>query len=174
MKNRKGFTLVELLAVVVLLSILLVMAIPAVLSFTSRMKQDMFCNKVETVVKSAQLYGQDNMSSIVNKKVGKSSTDSCVVNGTQRLDSDAGIQCVKVKVSVLLAKGYLSKEAPSKNATPNDFFDPRDGSSMKDNYVFAYIKNKRAYAAYIFNNQKDANLCKGSYYANGTNNISTV
>ena len=145
MNNRNGFTLVELLAVVVLLSILLVMAVPAVLSFTSRMKQDMFCNKVETVVKSAQLYGQDNMSSIVNGKVGKTSSDSCVVNGTQRLDNDAGIKCVKINVTALLAKGYLSKESATKNGTPNDFFDPRDGSSMK------------------------SNLCSGAYYANGSN-----
>ncbi len=173
MKNRNGFTLVELLAVVVLLSVLLVMAVPAVLSFTSRMKQDMFCNKVETVVKSAQLYGQDNMSSIVNGKVGKSSSDSCIVNATQRLDTDPGIKCVKINVTALLAKGYLSKESATKNGTPNDFFDPRDGTSMKGNYVFTYIKNKRPYAAYVFNNRKDATKCGGSYYMNGTS-ISTV
>ena len=43
--NKSGFTLVELLAVVVILSVLLTMAIPAVLSFTTKMKKDMFCNR---------------------------------------------------------------------------------------------------------------------------------
>ncbi len=169
MNNRNGFTLVELLAVVVLLSVLLVMAVPAVLSFTNRMKQDMFCNKVDTVIKSAQLYGQDNMASISNERIGKSTSDSCVINGTVRLDATSGIKCVKTNVSTLLAKNYLSKEAETKNGTPNDFFDPRDGSSMKDAEIFVYVKNRRAYAAYIFQSRRDVDLCKGEYYKDGAN-----
>ena len=164
MKNRNGFTLVELLAVVVLLSVLLVMAVPAVLSFTNRMKQDMFCNKIDTVVKSAQLYGQDNMASIVGKKIGQSAADSCIINGNVRLSDTEGIECVKTNVDALLKKGYLSKEAPDKNSPPSDFFDPRGGESMKTDEVFVYIKNRRAYAAYVFKDERDYKLCNGEFY----------
>ena len=165
MKNNKGFTLVELLAVVALMAILLVIAGPAVLSFTSRMKSDMFCSKVETVVKSAQMYGQDNMASLANGRL----TNDC---DFKKGGTNGKVQsCVKTDVTVLLSKGYLSKEAREKNGTPDDFLDPRDGKSLKTSNVFVYIVNKRAYAAFIFEDQRDAELCDGLYYKNGANII---
>ncbi len=166
MKNRKGFTLVELLAVVALMAVLLTIAAPAVLSFTTRMKRDMFCNKVDTIVKSAQMYGQDNMASIIGKR---ETGHDCVYYKAGQASSITVDSCYETDVQVLLAKGYLSKEAAKKDQTPDDFFDPRDGKSLKTSRIFVYVVNKRAYAAYIFNNQTDAELCDGKYYMNGTN-----
>ena len=163
MKNRKGFTLVELLAVVALMAVLLTIAAPAVLSFTTRMKADMFCNKVETIVKSAQMFGQDNMASIIG---GRDTEHPCVYkNGATPVTVSA---CVSTDVQVLLAKGYLTKEKAKGSATADDFFDPRDGSSLKSSNIFVYVVNKRAYAAYVFASQRDAELCEGTYYISGT------
>lgn len=163
MKNRKGFTLVELLAVVALMAILLTIAAPAVLSFTTRMKSDMFCNKVETIEKSAQMFGQDNMASIIG---GRDDINKCYYKSGAT--SVPVADCLATDVQVLLAKGYLTKEAAKGNDTPDDFFDPRDGRSLKTNNVFVYIVNKRAYAAFVYNDQRDAELCDGTYYMSGT------
>ena len=40
--DKRGFTLVELLAAIVIMGILLVIAVPAVLSFSQNIKNDMF------------------------------------------------------------------------------------------------------------------------------------
>ena len=167
MRNENGFTLVELLAVVALMAVLLTIAAPAVLSFTTRMKADMFCNKVDTVVKSAQMFGQDNMASIIGGRDGLGTP--CAYYTTGAATSTPVAQCYITDVKVLLTKGYLTKEAAKKDQTPDDFFDPRDGKSMKGNNIFVYVVNKRAYAAYVFSNLNDAELCDGKYYMNGTN-----
>ena len=171
MKNNKGFTLVELLAVVALMAILLVIAGPAVLSFTTRMKSDMFCSKVDTVVKSAQMYGQDSMSSLAYDRLA----NECYFKQNASAVQETVPHCVRTDVQVLLAKGYLSKEARKKkkneatDPVPDDFFDPRDGRSLKTSNVYVYVINKRAYAAYVFENKRDADLCKGVYYKDGAN-----
>ncbi len=53
MKN-KGFTLVELLAVIAILAILVIMALPAVLKMYSKARIDSFSNEVNTVAKTAR------------------------------------------------------------------------------------------------------------------------
>ena len=97
-----GFTSVELLAVIVIMGILLVVAVPAVLSFSQNIKNDMFCTKVETAEKAAQLYGQDNIDYI--------STHSC--NSIKKGNTTTNVSsCDIVTVKALLRKGYLKKEA---------------------------------------------------------------
>ena len=57
--NNKGFTLIELLAVVTIISILTIIAVPSAFTFQENMKKKMFCSKVETIERSARLYGND-------------------------------------------------------------------------------------------------------------------
>ena len=63
---KKGFTLVELLGVITILAILMIMATPAVLSISRKNRYNMYCKKVKTVVKAAQLYGEDRFSYLDN------------------------------------------------------------------------------------------------------------
>ena len=54
MKDKKGFTLVELLAVIAILAILVIIALPNVLSMFRNAKQNTFTNEVQNLVKSAE------------------------------------------------------------------------------------------------------------------------
>ena len=59
MKRKKGFTLVEVLAVIVILAIIALIATPLVLSIVNKAKRGAFLRSVDNVVKSAELFYLD-------------------------------------------------------------------------------------------------------------------
>ncbi len=63
MKNKKGFTLVELLAVIVLLGVLIAIAVPSVLGISKKIKENMYEAKVKTVEVAAEAWIDDNKNS---------------------------------------------------------------------------------------------------------------
>ena len=64
MKNRKGFTLVELLAVVAILSLLVIIALPNVMSMFNNAKKNAFATELKEVYKTAeQKWISDSVSS---------------------------------------------------------------------------------------------------------------
>ena len=76
--KKRGFTLVELLAVIAILAILVIIALPNVLSMFNQAKKDVFLTEAKNIYKeSASKYITDNMH---NSKAGniycKSETDS--------------------------------------------------------------------------------------------------
>lgn len=60
MKNKKGFTLVELLAVIAILGLIMIIAVPSSLSTSSKVKEKMLKTKMELANKAAILWAQDN------------------------------------------------------------------------------------------------------------------
>ena len=58
--NKKGFTLSEIIAVIILISIIVAIAVPSVLSVKKRVNERLFEGKKETILVAAELYGQDN------------------------------------------------------------------------------------------------------------------
>ncbi len=54
MKNKKGFTLVELLAVIAILAILVIMALPAVLKMFTQARIDTFNNELNTIIRTTR------------------------------------------------------------------------------------------------------------------------
>lgn len=61
MKKRNGFTLVELLAVIVLLSLIMAIAVPSALKMSSRVKEKSYETKIELIEKAASNYGMSNL-----------------------------------------------------------------------------------------------------------------
>src|SRR5574344_2105588 len=53
-KNKKGFTLMELLAVIVILSVLILLAMPAVLRLMESARKNAFVTESNSIVKIAQ------------------------------------------------------------------------------------------------------------------------
>ena len=58
--NKKGFTLTEIIAVIILISIIVAIAIPSVIAIRNRINQRILEGKKETILIAAELYGQDN------------------------------------------------------------------------------------------------------------------
>ena len=62
MDNRNGFTLVELLAVIVILSVLMTIAIPRIIKMMTSSKVDAFKTEAESLLKTAQQeYAKDSL-----------------------------------------------------------------------------------------------------------------
>ena len=136
--KKSGFTLVELLAVIVILALLLSIAIPGVITMASRIQGNMFCSKVENIEKAAQMWGEDNYDAI-NLATGKTQT---------------------VTVATLIQKSYLKKD--DEKTTDSSLFirDPRDDTSLLNKEVKVFIKNSRIYANYQYDTETDKELCK--------------
>ena len=85
--NKKGFTLVELLAVIAILALLVIIALPNVLSMFNNAKKDLFLTEAKNVFKeSTKKYISDNMHNSNEENIYcKSETDS-----KNPLDMDIG------------------------------------------------------------------------------------
>jgi prepilin-type N-terminal cleavage/methylation domain-containing protein len=71
--NSKGFTLVELLAVIVIIGILLAVSITAVVHFIDRAKDEQRSNQEKTLAMAAENYLQDNRGQLP-KSIGETTT----------------------------------------------------------------------------------------------------
>ncbi len=70
MKNKKGFTLVELLAVIAILAILVIIALPNILELYNNARKNAFLREVHTICNSAkQKYIATSFSTTVTKQI---------------------------------------------------------------------------------------------------------
>ena len=115
--NKKGFTLVELLAVLVIMGIIMTIAVPSVFKISSNMKVRYFCEKVSDIEKAALQYAQDNYGDQVQE--GEEET----------------ILKDNLPLYKLIDGSYLNKDNESCDITKFDstsdcIKDPRDNRSM--------------------------------------------
>ncbi len=61
MKNKKGFTLVELLAVIVILAVLVLLAVPSVIKMMDNSKKNSFVVEAENIIGGAKLAYADSL-----------------------------------------------------------------------------------------------------------------
>lgn len=76
MKNKKGFTLVELLAVIVLISLIMVIVVPQVQKVAKQSKIKLCKTKIELAEEALNLWAQDNYACF-SKKGGCNMLDNC-------------------------------------------------------------------------------------------------
>ena len=124
--NRRGFTLVELLSVLVLIGLLLGLAIPGINKISSNMKKKSYSKKVSLVLSAAELWGQDNKTLLQD--------DICSIN-------EKKMSCKMVTISSLIENNYLDSDKNS-----GEYINPVDNSDMKNCKIFIYIENNRVYA----------------------------
>lgn len=89
--RKNGFTLVELLAVIVLLAILMVIAIPNAFKLAGNVKNQAYNTKIELIEKAAQEFGQSNLPLV---RQGTSLTNSsqhttCTFNFNNKKDIES-------------------------------------------------------------------------------------
>lgn len=131
MKKSNGFTLVELLAVIVILAIVSLIAVPNISGLLNKGKNNMFCQKVKSIEAAAKYYAQDY-------------ADKLTFNN----------DISSVKVATLLEYGYIKED----NKNQNDVKDPRTDADLKNVDVTIKIISGRYYGAYPLSD-KDKKLC---------------
>ena len=120
--NNKGFTLVELLAVLVVLAILIAIAVPSTISISNKIKVNMYCNKIESIETAAKLYGEDRKDSFSEKYEDAYASET-------------------INVERLVETGDLKKDS----TTAPYILDPRDNASMDELQIIVYVKYNRIY-----------------------------
>lgn len=126
-KEKKGFTLVELIIVIAIIALLMVVAIPSILLISNKINDRMYNSKVELILAAAEIYADDNFASLFGDGTNKTS--------------------IKVKE---LVPTYLEADEVDKNPQTGvvtyTITDPRDDSSMNDKVIWLTKKNSRVIA----------------------------
>ena len=120
MKNKKGFTLIEILCVIVLIGILSVIATISIVNLSSKSKDNLYCAKIELIENIAESYGIKY---------------ELELNNSNELYN--GYKSLKIKVRTLVDAGKLE---PDKK---NDVINPKDNTIMNDIDIILYLKNNQ-------------------------------
>lgn len=126
--NKKGFTLVELLSVIVLIGLLLGLAIPGINKISSNMKKKSYSKKVSLVESAAILWGQDNRTLLQT-------------NNDCKLSTGETVSCSKITITRLIEDNYLDSDNNS-----GEYTNPKNNKDMKSCTVFVHKENNRVYA----------------------------
>jgi len=134
--NNKGFTLVEILAVIVIIALLIGIGVPGVMKISERMKIRAFNTKINLIEKAGELWGQDNKSLLQNE--------------TCEVDSKT-LSCYKITIQNLILEDYLDSDERNEIK----FINSIDNKDIICHKVYVYKKNNRVYAKY----DKNQNEC---------------
>jgi len=128
MKNNKGFTLVELIAVIAILALIIILVMASTNNIQDAMRVNMFCTKIKSIENVAVSWGQDNFQILQEVKSGENHNH--VTTATS-----------KIKVQRLLNERYLKPDVE------NELIDPRNnGIPMNELEIIVYVKHNRVYA----------------------------
>ena len=147
MKKKKGFSLVELLAVIIILSTILIIAVPTIGKLLHKNKVKSFNSKMNTILKQAKVYATD--------------VKDFLYNSNKKYN---GYVCNVVTVGELKTLGYL-EELSREDGSKSTITDPRNNSSMENIKIMVYIKNSgtdNLYYGSIISTTKNVGLC-GNY-----------
>ena len=134
--NKKGFTLVELLAVLVLISLLMGLAIPGINRISNNMKKKSYNQKIKLIESAAELWGQDNKANIT---ISCDKTDEKSVNLKNKTKCDKYYEIV---VSDLISSDYIKADDGT------NIKNPVSNKSMNNCKITVYTKYGKIYATY--------------------------
>lgn len=113
--DNKGFTIVELIAVMAVLVLLIVLVVPAINGSSNKTKAKIYQSKVEMIEKAAIIYGQDNYKIITT-------------TGNKQTIDEVEYRTFTVKVKDLIPEYYTADN----NTEGSLVIDPRDNTKFLD------------------------------------------
>ena len=172
--NKKGFTLVELMAVIVIISIIALVGVTSITGVRKQMDKKLFEEKLNSAISSAEKWGEDNKEELTHN------ITISVKDGDETVEKT--VKGAKLTIGNLIANGYYeSEEAVNPNlyngyvCNSTDKKDPKgykDGDLCRnvitnnvDNLIVneisikIFTKNNRVYAC-IEKNANNKNLIK--------------
>lgn len=122
--KKRGFTLVELLAVLLVISILMVIAVPNILKMSDRMKKRGLEKEIEAVEDAAVIYAQDNSNKLKTEWSQKNGVEKCTETNPQNCDvkkvGDCICYCKKAEDCKYIITMKVSDLINLKAYTPED------------------------------------------------------
>lgn len=134
--KKNGFTLVEVLAVIVILSILVSIATVNIIGVRDRSLKDLLETKKQNLEAAAIVYGQEHQEEL---------TEVCTV------DDYKSNACLKVTVKDLIDKKYFKSTETNENEKI-ELINNVTNKSMLNDEIQIYRKNNHIYAKYSENN----------------------
>lgn len=135
--ENKGFTLVELLVVLVIMAIISAIGFAGVTAVQKNIKKNLWEVKIELIISGAKNYGEDNKNKLKE-------TNICNVNGEEKE------YCITKTVQFLLDNNYIKtdeEDNDGKAIITNDTLDEDDTNYIVNNKeVKIYLENNTIYA----------------------------
>lgn len=125
--NKQGFTLVEILVVIVLISLILGLGIPGIMKLSENMKKRSLNSKINIVESAAIVWGNDNKT-LLKKTI-------CEINGL-------GYDCYKLSLGNLIEEDYL----PSESVDKISYLNPSNKEELINNCIYIYKRNNKVYS----------------------------
>ena len=127
---KKGFTLVELMAVIVIVVIISIIGYAGITTVQKNIKTNLWESKVESIETGAVLYGEDNKNRLT---------------GTCNIDGSIKTSCQSVTVQFLLDENYIpTDDSEGNKVIINDTL--KDNSYANNMSVSIYVENNIVYA----------------------------
>lgn len=121
--NKKGFTLIEILCVIIILAIVTVIVSINVFKSSDNTNTELYCSKIKMIESFASEYGIKY---------------ELELNNSNELYH--GLKSLKIKVQDLVDSGKLKPDKES------DVINPIDNSKINDLEIVLYLKNNQIYA----------------------------
>lgn len=130
-QNKKAFTLVELLAVIIVISLLIVIAVPASISINKKIKQRLLNTKLDLATQHAKIWAYDFPECFTSSK-------SCLI--LEYVEETEKTMTVRITIGELARAGYFEYDDKQKVKILNPV-DNSDLSQQKVTIVYN-LKNK--------------------------------
>lgn len=114
MKNKKGFTLLELLAVLVIIGLIALVTIPAIVGVVKNSKDTLYQKQIESIESAARLWGSDHILDLPNGESG-----TCYYNDINNCAET--YQKLIIDLQLLQNNGYISSDL--KNTNTKELFE---------------------------------------------------